>query len=72
MKEKILIIGLNDSQGINININVFKKGFCQHVIKKMKKDNFEPLLINAFSFKFNKTYHIDYFFEENISLKEIK
>mgnify|MGYP001316208837 FL=1 len=68
----LLIVGLNDSQGINISFSFFKKGVLEYVSKSLTSDTLIPKVINAFSFMFNKTHHIDYFMRENINLYEIK
>ena len=72
-KEKgLLIIGMNDSQGIAVNQMLLKKGLIERLAKKLTTEDFKPDIINAFSFSINKTQHIDYLLKSNVSIEEIK
>lgn len=72
-KEKgLLIVGLNDSQGVNTTSTFFKKGLLEYLAVALTKEEFTPEVINAFSLTMNKTEHIDYFLNNNLSLEEIK
>ena len=71
-KEKgLLIIGLNDSQGVNTT-SFFKKGLLEYIQASLTTSRFTPEVINAFSLLFNKTEHIDYLLRSNLSVEEIK
>lgn len=65
------IIGLNDSQGVNTT-TLFRKGLLEYLADSLKSDGLDPKVINAFSLMFNKTEHINYLLESNLSLEEIK
>ncbi len=72
-KEKgLLIVALNDSQGINMTHNFYQKGLLEFLTDSLSTTDFTPEVINAFSQRMNKTEHIDYFFENNLNLEEIK
>ena len=72
-KEKeLLIIGLNDSQGVNTTSTFFKKGLLEYLAASLTTKELTPTVINAFSLTMNKTEHIDYFLQNNLSLEEIK
>lgn len=64
------IIGLNDITGLNTTLS--KKGFLEHLAINLTSQKLTPETINAFSLIINKTEHIDYFLENNLSLEEIK
>jgi lysophospholipase L1-like esterase len=68
----LLIIGLNDSQGVNTTPTFFKKGLLEYLASALTSDELAPEVINAFSLTMNKTEHIDYFLKNNLSLEEIK
>lgn len=68
----LTIIGLNDSQGVNTTTTFFKKGLLEYLALALTTDDLNPTVINAFSLLMNKTEHIDYFLENNLSLEEIK
>lgn len=68
----LTIIGLNDSQGVNITSTFFRKGMLDYLASLLTTKDLEPVVINAFSLLFNKTEHIDSFLKNNISLEEIK
>lgn len=67
----LTIIGLNDSQGVNTT-TLFRKGLLEFLSEKLKSEDTDSRIINAFSLMFNKTEHIDYLLESNLSLEEIK
>ena len=68
----LLIVGLNDSQGVNTTSTFFKKGLLEYLAYTLMSEELRPEVINAFSLTMNKTEHIDYFLKNNLSLKEIK
>mgnify|MGYP006068484395 CR=1 FL=1 len=68
----LLIVGLNDSQGVNTTSTFFKKGLLEYLAAILTSDELRPEVINAFSLTMNKTEHIDYFLKNNLSLEEIK
>ncbi len=68
----LLIMGLNDSQGVNTTSTFFKKGLLEYLAAALTSEELTPEVINAFSLTMNKTEHIDYFFKNNLSLEEIK
>lgn len=71
-KKGLTIIGLNDSQGVNVTSTFLKKGLLEYIASMLKSDSLDPKVINAFSLLMNKTEHIDYFLDNNLSLEEIK
>ena len=68
----LLIVGLNDSQGVNTTSTFFKKGLLEYLASALTSEELLPSVINAFSLTMNKTEHIDYFLKNNLSLEEIK
>lgn len=68
----LLIVGLNDSQGVNTTSTFFKKGLLEYLAAALTSEKLTPQVINAFSLTMNKTEHIDYFLKNNLSLEEIK
>ncbi len=68
----LLIVGLNDSQGVNTTSTFFKKGLLEYLAAALTSDELVPEVINVFSLTMNKTEHIDYFLKNNLSLEEIK
>lgn len=68
----LLIVGLNDSQGVNTTSTFFKKGLLEYLAAALTSEELTPRVINAFSLTMNKTEHIDYFLKNNLSLEEIK
>lgn len=68
----LLIVGLNDSQGVNTTSTFFKKGLLEYLAASLTSDGLKPEVINAFSLTMNKTEHIDYFLKNNLSVKDIK
>lgn len=68
----LLIVGLNDSQGVNTTSTFFKKGLLEYLAVALTSEELTPEVINAFSLTMNKTEHIDYFLKNNLSLEEIK
>lgn len=71
-KGGLVIAGLNDSQGVKVRSTIFKKGLLERVAKVLKDQELHPTVMNAFSLTMNKTEHIDYLLENNLSLEEIK
>jgi len=70
--KQLLIIGLNDSQGVNTTASFFKKGLLEYLASTLASDDVTEEVINAFSLTFNKTEHVDSFLKNNMSLREIK
>ncbi len=68
----LLIVGLNDSQGVNTTSTFFKKGLLEYLAAALTSKELSPKVINAFSLTMNKTEHIDYFLKNDLSLEEIK
>lgn len=68
----LLIVGLNDSQGVNTTSTFFKKGLLEYLAASLTNEQLTPEVINAFSLTMNKTEHIDYFLRNNLTLEEIK
>ena len=68
----LLIVGLNDSQGVNTTSTVFKKGLLENIKDALTSKELTPTVINAFSLIMNKTEHIEYFLKNNLSVEEIK
>ena len=68
----LLIVGLNDSQGVNTTSTFYKKGLLEYLAAALTSEELTPEVINAFSLTMNKTEHIDYFLKNNLSLEEIK
>lgn len=68
----LLIVGMNDSQGVNTTSTFLKKGLLEYLKITLTSKEFTPEVINAFSLTMNKTEHIDYFLKNNISVEEIK
>ena len=68
----LVLVGLNDSQGVNISSSFFKKGVLQYISSILKSESLDPVVFDAFSLTMNKTEHIDYFLKANLSLEEIK
>ena len=56
----LLLVGLNDSQGLNINSNFLKKDLLDNLASILTTNEFKPDVINAFSLLINKTEHINY------------
>lgn len=71
-KKRFLIIGLNDSQGVDTTFRIDKKS-CMYYIEKefiKRKENFE--MFDCFSLFFNKTHYVESFFKHNIDKKSIR
>ena len=64
------IIGLNDLTGLNTNLS--RKNFLEYLAINLTNQKLTPEIINAFSLMINKTKHINYFLENNLSIEEIK
>ncbi len=69
-KGNLLIMGLNDLQCSNSNC--LNKSLFNYLTKTLTTKELKPTVIDAFSLLFNKTEHIDYFLENNISIGDIK
>lgn len=67
----LTIVGLNDSQGVNTT-TLFRKGLLEYLAELLIDEKKNAQVINAFSLMFNKTEHIDYFLESNLSVEDIK
>ena len=70
--KETLLIGMNDSQGVNVNSTFWKKGLLDYIADAIKTEGLSNEVINAFSLTMNKTEHIDYFLKNNLSIEEIK
>lgn len=68
----LAIIGLNDSQGVDITSTFFRRGLLEYIADELTIDEFKPKVIDTFSLLMNKTEHIDYMLKNNLSLEEIK
>ncbi len=68
----LLIVGLNDSQGVNITSHFLKKGVLECLADALTDEKLKPMVLDAFSLIMNKTEHIDYFLKNNLNLEEIK
>jgi hypothetical protein len=68
----LTIIGLNDSQGVNVSSKFFKPGLLDILANSLRSEKIDPVIINAFSLMMNKTEHIDYFLKANLSVEELK
>ncbi|MEI3508810.1 MAG: hypothetical protein V8R01_06930 [Bacilli bacterium] len=68
----ITIIGMNDSQGVNLLSSPFSKGFLQQIKDTLETPTFTPKLIDCFSTIINKTEHIDYMLSSYLTEEEIK
>ena len=65
------IISLNDSQGINVNpIFFWRKSYVDHLADKMDTVYGSPLVANCSSLLLNKTEHIDYLLDSNVTIGE--
>ena len=71
-KNKLLIIGLNDSQGVDTNFKINKKSFMHYIRKELDNRKIKYEMFDCFSLFFNKTYYIDSFFKHNIDKKSIR
>lgn len=67
--KQLTIMGLNDSQGVNLTKTFYKKGIIHNVAYKIKKD---ATVLDLSSLTMNKTEHINYFLDGNISLEQVK
>lgn len=70
-EKDVMIVGLNATQGVNSK-KLFRKGILEYLAKLIKEEKNSTKIINAFSLMFNKTEHVDYFLESNLSVEEIK
>lgn len=68
----ITIIGMNDSQGVNLLSSPFSKGFLKQIKDTLETPTFTPKLIDCFSTIINKTEHIDYMLSSYLTEEEIK
>ena len=69
---QLLIIGLNDSQGVDTTFKIKKKSFMFYIEKNLKKANIKYEIIDCFSLFFNKIHYIDLFFKHDIDKKSIR
>lgn len=70
--DKLLIVGFNDSQGVDTSFKLNKKSFLYYIEKELKLYNIKYQAIDCYSLLFNKTYYIDSFLKHNIDLKDIR
>lgn len=66
-----LIVGMNDSMGVNTGLNPFGKSFFDILNKQLSSNDMKAEVIPCFSLLFNKTEHVDYFLRQNVSLEEM-
>ena len=71
-EKKMLIIGLNDSQGVDTTFKINKKSFMYYIKKEYvrREEKFE--MFDCFSLFFNKTHYVESFFKHNIDKKAIR
>lgn len=70
-KDGLVIVGLNNSQGVDTT-SFFKKGVLEFLASALTSKDCSPMVIDAFSLLINKTEHIDYMLDSNLTLEEIK
>ena len=70
--EELLIIGLNDSQGVDTTFRINKKSCMRYLRKELDEKKIKYEMFDCFSLLFNKTYHIDAFLKHNIDKKTIR
>lgn len=63
----LLIVGLGDDRGVN-----FEKNLLILLKETLQSDNYDIKTIDAFSMLFNKSRHIDYYLDHNISTQQLK
>lgn len=67
LNNNLLIVGLNDDRCFNL-----QKSCLTYLKELLKSDKYNIDIFNGFSMFFNKTRHIDYFLDNNLSLYEVK
>lgn len=70
-QDGLAIVGLNDSQGVDTT-SFLKKGLLEFLADSLSSKDFSPTVIDAFSLLINKTEHVDYILQSNLSVEEIK
>ena len=65
--DTLTIIGMNDDRGFNIHKNIL-----MNLKDNLESDKYNIELLDMCSMFFNKTRHIDYFLQHNLSLEEIR
>ena len=60
-KNKLLIIGLNDSQGVDTTFKINKKSFMWYIRKEFDSRKIKYEMFDCFSLFFNKTYYVESF-----------
>lgn len=70
--DSMTLIGMNDSQGVNVSSQLLKKTFFHILADAFSDETLSLTAIDTFSLLFNKTEHLDYFLDNNISIEEIK
>lgn len=68
----LLLVGLNDSQGVGRVSSLLKKELLELLKKELTSRNLKPEVIDAFSLLINKTEHIDYILKSNLNIQDIK
>lgn len=71
-KNKLLIIGLNDSHGVDTTFKINKKSFMWYIRKEFDSRKIKYEMFDCFSLFFNKTYYVESFFKHNIDKKTIR
>lgn len=66
-KENITIVGMNDDRGFNVHKNVL-----MNLKDLLASDNYNVELLDLCSLFFNKTRHIDYYLQHNLSMEEVR
>lgn len=70
--KNLLLVGLNDSQGVNLSSPFLKNGLLEHIADLLYNHNLSLEVIDAFSLMMNKTEHVDYILKNNLSKEEIR
>lgn len=69
--KECVIIGGNDSQGVNTT-SFLKKGLLDYLADALTCDDLDPVVINAFSLLLNKTEHLNYLLMRDLTVEQIK
>lgn len=68
-EDGLALIGLNDSMGASVL--PWQTSLLKFLKKALEDDTFNPIIIDGFSLLFNKTEHLEYFIQNNLSSKQI-
>ena len=69
--KELTIVGLNDCKGFNTS-PLLKKKLLVYLAQLLGDESTSVTIVNAFSQIFNKTEHLEYFLEGNLSVRDIK